>query len=1061
MKRIFLLLVCLVTLNNLQAQNTAYANRMQHVFGNINTSKVTTGYLKEFGVRFANIEACNGNLSANNFVTKSEWYALYSSLYSMRVGQVAINMDSPHNVNIQTKTLQNNTDNILIAAQHYNYQQYKTNARTNGDVIISNDRIFDVNGRNPYDNKTLFATTTLKQYIQGNSFVFKLPSDLIFSNINNTITQIQIDFDDRQGYQMVRQNEQKSVTYTSGGEKIIKVKFQYANENIVESHSKIWVDYISPQQNTQTRYNGVGFLNQNGALWFNRPITGNPWNGNSATGRVTIELAPGHTQLTKPLIVIEGFDPEDSFNYFSLINTDGPGGLFVNISNTGNFNSLNQAIEDQDYDLVFVDFVNSTDFIQRNAYMVEEVIRQVNQMKVGNEKNVVLGMSMGGLVGRYALRHMEIEGENHDTKLYISHDTPHQGANVPLAAQAMVRHLVGEEISLPVFLSLFNINILDLSDAIPDLQEGLDLLQSPAAKQMLIYQLQGTGDNLSINTNSLHSSFLNEYKSMGYPQQNNIRNIAIASGSECGNPLGFNPYDHILNANINVDISAFNGILAVLNFISLNPLKFISSLLSTDTDLRADFSVRALPSLQSKQIYRGRIFIKKTILWVISVHEHLIDQETLNSSSNMLALDNANGGIYDIENFASLPNELNSYVFQRRFNFIPTFSSLDVGSGNTTINPSDLHKQYNPQLPPPAPKDIPFDNFFTNPRISEGHIQFTLNNGNWLLSELSDNPQIESCAFVCSGSEITGTNVFCNSAVYSAPQGATFYNWQIIQGGHLVSMTGNGTRQITLNRSNSASGFVRIRITYGDNNFGRCGNATLEKEVWVGTLNFNSISNINPNLYPHLSPIAHDPINNCQTIGFEVKFWPLTQNVLEYQWEKVTQDVAWQRDYEPNDASNRAIIFPTCNKDFVFKVRARNACGWSQWFELTYAMNTCNNACPPPFSGIIGNNFILTPNPVTNGMLNVSIKPNAPWFPSLEVIPNPNEIGISPIDGGGGMNRPIRVNITVANQMGVIVLNFPNTLMPANLNLSSLPSGTYLVIFEYLGQIESHTIIKQ
>ena len=246
-----------------------------------------------------------------------------------------------------------------------------------------------------------------------------------------------------------------------------------------------------------------------------------------------MELAPGHTQLTKPLIVIEGFDPQNSFDYFDLVNDfdRGPGTLNIIIDETTGL-TLNQAIEDEDYDLVFIDFVNSTDFIQRNALMVEEVIRWVNNQKVGSEKNAVLGMSMGGLVGRYALRHMEIEGETHETKLYISHDTPHQGANVPLAAQALVRHLVGEEISLPVFLSLFNVNIFDLEDNFPELSEGLELLQSPAAQQMLIYQLQGEGGNVSIDNTTLHDSFLNEYNNMGYPQQDNIRNIAIANGTE-------------------------------------------------------------------------------------------------------------------------------------------------------------------------------------------------------------------------------------------------------------------------------------------------------------------------------------------------------------------------------------------------------------------------------------------------------------------------------------------------------------------------------------------------
>jgi hypothetical protein len=135
---------------NAVAQNPSYANRMQHIFGNIDKTKVTTGYLKEFGVRFANVESCNGTLSQNNFVSGSEWHSLYSSLYSMRVGNVAINMTSPSTVTSNLKTAQKTSNEILIAAQHYNYQEYKSNALTNGDVTVTNDRIFDVAGRNPH-----------------------------------------------------------------------------------------------------------------------------------------------------------------------------------------------------------------------------------------------------------------------------------------------------------------------------------------------------------------------------------------------------------------------------------------------------------------------------------------------------------------------------------------------------------------------------------------------------------------------------------------------------------------------------------------------------------------------------------------------------------------------------------------------------------------------------------------------------------------------------------------------------------------------------------------------
>ncbi|WP_445734251.1 hypothetical protein [Mariniflexile sp.] len=584
------------------SQNTDYYNRMQHVFGNIDKTKVTTGYLKEFGIRFNEVEAYNGVISTNNLVDKTQWQSLYSSLYTMRVGTVAQNMVAPNTVFDNLKTEQaNSTEDVLVAAQYYNYQQYKTNAQTNGDVTVNNDRIYDVAGRNPYDTKTIFGVAPLKKQLQGNTFTFKLPSSLIYSNSGLTISQVQVDFDNGQGYQTIALNTAQSITYTSGGEKELKVKFVYSGGPTLYSHSKIWVDYIAPQGGTTARFNGSGKTTQ--------IITGNPWQGSSTSGLVTVELAPGHTQLTKPLIVVEGFDPDNSFNYNRLINTANVGGI-NRVINLGSELTLNQAIEDEGYDLVFIDFLNSTDYIQRNAYMVEKVIAWVNTEKNKNnnpnvEENVVLGMSMGGLVARYALRDMEINQETHDTKLYISHDVPHQGANVPLAYQAMVRHLVGEQISLPVFFSLFNVNILDITDIAPDLEDGLALLQSPAAQQMLIYQLQGTGDNVSINNSTLHDSFSTEYSNMGYPQQNGIRNIAIANGSECGTPLGFADNATILDVNEKIDLPYVISILTLgtINALSVNPLKFLSTVVSTNTDIKAQFNLKALPNLQSKNIY--------------------------------------------------------------------------------------------------------------------------------------------------------------------------------------------------------------------------------------------------------------------------------------------------------------------------------------------------------------------------------------------------------------------------------------------------------------------------
>ena len=1003
MKKILQLLSCfaLFYMSNVQAQNTAYANRMQYIFSNINKSKVTTGYLKEFGVRFANIEASNGALNTSNYVTPKEWNGIYSSLYSMRVGTVAQNMTAPSSVSTNLKNAQNNTNDILFAVQHYNYQQYKTNAHTNGDVTITNEKIYDVTGRNPYDTKSLFAITPLKQQLQGNNFTFKLPSNLIYTNVGLTISQINIDFSNGQGYQNIALNQVKNISYTSGGEKIIKIKFQYTNGTFVESHSKIIVDYINPTPNTQARFNGLG----SDMFWVNQTVTGNSWNGSAATGSVTIELAPGHTQITKPLIIIEGFDPENSFNYLSLINSIGSGGLNIPINTTTGL-TLNQAIEDENYDLVFINFVNSTDYIQRNAYMVEEVIRQINQLKQGNEKNVVLGMSMGGLVGRYALRHMETSGETHQTKLYISHDSPHQGANVPLAAQALVRHLVGEQISLPVFFSLFNVNIANLSDNVDGLTDGLALLQSPAAQQMLIYQLQGTGAGISVNNSSLNSSFLSEYRTMGYPQQDNIRNIAIANGSECGNTLNFEPYTDIINANVEVDLPFFltNIALAVVNGISINPIKLVSSLLSTNTDLKAQFTVKSLPSLQSRQIYRGRIYIRKTILFFITVNEPLIDEKTLNSITSMLALDNSNGGIYDIETFAEIPTQFAQYVIQRRFNFIPTYSSLDIGRGNVTILPTDLVKQYSPLMPPPAPKNVPFNNFFTNSRASEAHIQFTRNNGDWLKNELSNNPTISSCLNFCTNAQIIGSDYLCNSGTYSVTSEANpaTTNWSITEGSNLVNFTINGN-QITLNHTGQ-NGYVTISVTYGS---AKCGIVTnpIIKRIWAGIPQYFSQQITNG--YDNVPINSTSTLNILPVQGAKEYYWWIIENSNSCGCTTNSDGLTLcpSGTIKPKFAANSDtysytstsptvnINWGNCSGNYIVNVAAKNTCGLQGInHKVVNVYSTSGGGGNDPCAG----RLVVFPNPVNkNGSTAIDFEANIAYpgdpcnnNPTLERINN-------------------------------------------------------------------------
>lgn len=235
--------------------------------------------------------------------------------------------------------------------------------------------------------------------------------------------------------------------------------------------------------------------------------------------------------LDKPIFILDGFDPGDSRDILALYNS------FNNAATTDN---LVTEIRDEGYDLIVVNFpsyISSTDnttpidggadFIQRNAYTVIALLELINGMTNTTDENVAIGPSMGGLIARYALRYMEENSLTHETRLYISFDSPHQGANIPISIQYLFNYMVNGAPSQTAF------------------QSGLDELNSPAAKQMLVDHylahiggdgVTQTGSNLPIGAPNFRDAFQSELNTMGFPQT--VRNVAMINGSGLGATSG-------------------------------------------------------------------------------------------------------------------------------------------------------------------------------------------------------------------------------------------------------------------------------------------------------------------------------------------------------------------------------------------------------------------------------------------------------------------------------------------------------------------------------------------
>ncbi|MBP6756048.1 MAG: T9SS type A sorting domain-containing protein, partial [Bacteroidia bacterium] len=117
------------------------------------------------------------------------------------------------------------------------------------------------------------------------------------------------------------------------------------------------------------------------------------------------------------------------------------------------------------------------------------------------------------------------------------------------------------------------------------------------------------------------------------------------------------------------------------------------------------------------------------------------------------------------------------------------------------------------------------------------HISFNSRNGEWLANELNIAPITTNCSYMCSSSPIIGTDIICSSSTYTVPNGASFYNWSVSQSSNLVSITGNGSPNITLTALPNASGAITLSLTMGDDG-AKCGNVTLTKTIWVGKPSF-------------------------------------------------------------------------------------------------------------------------------------------------------------------------------------------------------------------------------
>ena len=625
-----------------------------------------------------------------------------------------------------------NNETIFIGAIHTEFETVDSNSlRTdnNGNIAVKA-------GKNPFQKQQRTIIAPLSLHKRGLQTSFYLKEELITNTTPNHFTEILADFGDGKGFQRITVNVPIQVQYASEGAKEITFEAHLADGSRVTQKSTL---YVTASGN-DARNRGVNQQDIFSTIMPDLSIYAGA-NDFAGMGEYEIFLSPDSV-LDKPIIIIDGFDPFDTRNIdavYALLdytdtnnttqnlgdkvrNEEGFDVIILNLpqylllSDGVSVMNINQVtdtngdmiIDENDYPAGSTLVDGGSDFIERNAMTLVTLLQTINTQKTGDEQNVIIGPSMGGLISRYALNYMENEGLIHDTRLWLSFDSPHLGANVPIGFQHLFNYLA---YGLDTWIGNFSI------DTLKPIVDGM--LKSSAARQMLVDHFEAhlaNGEiaefNSSITLPTPHpyfTAFYNRIDNMttdGFPQQPRL--VSMINGSGQSNPYQDKNGNDILPGAYVLD--AFLPGVAIL----------------TDAHLDVWFTPSAGQTIKVSDIW-----IDAPFLCFCDINAEADSQATASSAG----VDAAMGGLFDLgalaAGFAGTDPVFDAFFGALTvdfFNFIPTISGMamkDQPNWYATPVPNSTR----------APNDTPFEAWYM-PVDNEPHVTITEANVAFALSEI-------------------------------------------------------------------------------------------------------------------------------------------------------------------------------------------------------------------------------------------------------------------------------------------------------------------------------------
>ena len=668
MKKILLLVAAWLCFFSISAQQVVQTSNLDstvsHIIAPLDKSDITSDLFLDKAFKSANVSRFDGTGNSDTTKNYSLWHRVYTTLATAELDGT----NPIPSTNSWEPDVEDFKENqvIPLVALHFDYHQFITDsAQFSNLVYFQNDQLHDVPGRpySPYVENTAFAVAPFKETILDSlNVTFRFDDDLYFTNTTKTIDSILVDFDNGQGSQHLIKNQNQKITYSTYGVKNLAVEIVYTDQTSYLAKTQVNIKQTNPPGPSLLGLGGYDDVRDDTLM-----ITSDL---DSTYGAIVeIEYGCGEQKLRKPLILMDGFNPAE-------LTPENPRGLtyesFIDYMDKFatkyfDYYPLKANLEEGGYDIVYIDFDHGAGDLRKNADIVKKTIERVNEIKAENnstEPNILYGVSMGGVLSRYALLEMEDAGIPHDVSYYFSIDAPHLGANIPLGVQYAIR-------------DLYEVEIDDERPYREQMEPFINVFDHVGTKQLLRYYAYGNAGNSNTTTD-----FVNFQAELdGRMPAETWENIAVAQGNGNGIGQGFNAGDMILHA-------------------SANPIE-VHDMVLDDADLPwwieplietigwVEIFVFSLPEYTSspQTLYYADIYIQ---VGPQVKAEHTKQMITTNTQP----YDNAPGGVrtvVDDETLGSVGGDMTLDINITDFCFIPTFSALNISD-----NIDDPHAPIDP-----------------------------------------------------------------------------------------------------------------------------------------------------------------------------------------------------------------------------------------------------------------------------------------------------------------------------------------------------------------------------